>query len=125
MTRPKSKNILRKKRSIRLRHKLLGTADYPRLTIFKSLKQIYIQLVDDSSGKTILSESTQSKDYKAKFKTGITNKNKEAAKNLATIFVEKAKKNKIDKIRFDRSGYKYHGTIKVLADTIRDGGVKI
>lgn len=121
MSKIKSRNGLRKKRQIRLRKKVLGNDLKPRLSIFKSLKHIYVQLIDDTKGHTLLSVSTASKDYMDAYKDRGTNKT--VAKNLAAVFVEKVKEKKIETLRFDRSGYKYHGVIQTFADAIREGGI--
>ncbi len=121
MAKAKSRTALRKKRRLRLRKRVLGTTLKPRLSMFKSLKQIYAQLVDDSMGNTLVSVSTLSKEYKDKFsKSG---KNIEAAKNLGKLFAEKMKKKKIPTLCFDRSGYKFHGGVKAFADSIREEGI--
>ncbi|MCP5463260.1 MAG: 50S ribosomal protein L18 [bacterium] len=122
MSKVNSRNELRKKRHIRNRAKVYGTLECPRLTVFKSLKQIYVQLVNDEEGRTLLASSTLSKDFKSASKTK-SNSNIDAAKELGKIIVEKIKEKRIEKIRFDRSGYKYHGGVKALADAIRDGGI--
>ena len=122
MSRVKSRNEARLKRSIRNRKKVMGVAECPRLTVFRSLKQFYIQLIDDETGYTLLSSSTLSKDFTSKSKLK-SNSTIEAATQLGKIVVEKMKEKKIVKIRFDRSGYKYHGGIKALADAIRKEGI--
>ncbi len=121
MSKVKSRREARKKRQIRLRKKVLGTSECPRLSVFKSLKHLYVQLIDDDTGQTLMSASTISKEYTGKFKDAGCNI--KTAKNLGSLFVEKAKTGKVQKLRFDRSGYKYHGVIKALADSIREGGI--
>ena len=117
-------NIMDKrlKNKIRIRKKISGTAERPRMAVYKSLKQIYAQLIDDSDGKTILSASSLSKDIfeditKAK---GKIDKSKIVGKYLA----EKAKEKGIEKVVFDRSGYRYHGRVQAVADGAREGGLK-
>ena len=106
----------RKVRKIRIRSKIFGTAKTPRLTVFRSNKAIYAQLVDDSKGNTLLSVSTKLvKSDTQKTKTDIS---KEAGKLLA----QKAKKKKISSAVFDRNGYKYQGRVKALADGARAEG---
>jgi len=122
MIKKESKKIIRKTRQLRLRDKVKGDQKKPRLSIFKSLNHLYAQLIDDNAGHTLLSVSTLSKEYKAKNKkVGV---NSENARKIAILLAEKAKEKKIEFIRFDRSGYKYHGNIKALADALRESGLK-
>ena len=108
-----SKNKTRKRVHERIRAKMSGTAERPRLNVYRSLNHIYAQLIDDMGGKTIVSASTR----EAKIKTG---GNLAAAKQIA----EKAKAKGVDKVVFDRGGYLYHGRIKALADAAREAGLK-
>ena len=104
--------------------KTLGTLGIlPRLVVFKSNKHIYAQLVDDISSKTIVSSSTKDKDMLPVLKKvkGKINQSIE----VGNILSDKIKKSKIEKIVFDRNGYRYHGRVKALADAIRDNGIKI
>ena len=104
--------------------KTLGTLGVlPRLVVFKSNKHIYAQLVDDISSKTIVSSSTKDKDMLSALKKvkGKINQSIEVGKILS----DKIKKSKIEKIVFDRNGYRYHGRVKALADAIRENGIKI
>jgi large subunit ribosomal protein L18 len=101
----------------RIRAKVRGTKEKPRLSVFRSNKHIFLQLIDDGSGKTLVSES----DLKDKKKTTKTEAAKEAGKKLA----ESAKTKKIKTAVFDRGGYKYHGIIKAVAEGAREGGLKI
>ncbi len=122
MRKKESKKEMRKAKQLRLRDKVKGTDEKPRLTVFKSLNHLYVQLIDDVAGHTLVSTSTLSKDYKGKSKkTGV---NTETAKAIGKILAEKAKEKNIAAIRFDRNGYKYHGNIKMLADTLRESGIK-
>lgn len=121
MAKVKSRKEARKKRQLRLRKKVLGTSECPRLSVFKSLKHLYAQLIDDNSGHTVLAVSSLSKEYSGKYKE--TGCNIPVAKNLGLLLSEKAKTQKIQALRFDRSGYKYHGVVKALADSIREGGI--
>ena len=114
----KDKNILRQTR-IREKIKKSANGRY-RLSIFRSSKNIYAQIIDDDKGKTLLSSSTLDKKIKSKFKnTG----NKEAASEIGKILGEKAKEKGIKKVIFDRGKYLYHGRIKVLADSARKAGL--
>lgn len=103
------------KKKVRVRKKVTGTTERPRLSIFKSLKNTYAQIIDDSTGKTLLTASTL-KDVKGK-------SGKDAAFEVGKTLASKAKDMKIEKIVFDRSGYIYHGRIKALADGAREGGL--
>lgn len=111
----------RKRRSNRVRRKVHGTAERPRLTVFRSNKNIYAQLIDDETGMTLASASTQSKTLKASIKSGGNNK---AATEVGKALAEAAKAKGIEKVAFDRGHYKYHGRIKALADAAREGGLQ-
>ena len=114
----KAKNILRQTR-IREKIKKSANGRY-RLSIFRSSKNIYAQIIDDDKGKTLLSSSTLDKKIKSKFKnTG----NKEAASEIGKILAEKAKEKGIKKVIFDRGKYLYHGRIKALANGARKAGL--
>ena len=115
----KAKNILRQTR-IREKIKKSANGRY-RLSVFRSSKNIYAQIIDDDKGKTLLSTSTLDKKIKSKFKnTG----NKEAASEIGKILAEKAKEKGIKKVIFDRGKYLYHGRIKALADSARKSGLE-
>ncbi len=105
----------------RIRKIVSGTPEIPRMSVFRSNKQIYVQLVDDINAKTLLSASSCEKEVEEKSK-GV-NKT-EQAKLVGLLFAEKAKKAGIEKVVFDRNGYLYHGRIKQLADATREGGLK-
>ena len=105
---------------MRIRKKIKGTAESPRLAVYRSNKQIYVQVVDDLNGVTLLSASSKEKDVAAK--TGI--KKSEQAKLVGKLLAEKCKEKGIQNVVFDRSGYKYHGRVKSLADAAREGGLK-
>lgn len=105
---------------MRIRKKINGTAETPRLAVYRSNKQIYVQVVDDLNGVTILSASSKEKDVAAQ--TGI--KKIEQAKLVGKLLATKCKEKGIEKVVFDRSGYKYHGRVKSLADAAREGGLK-
>ena len=113
------KNKLRQKRHRRVRGKLSGTADRPRLNIFRSNTGIYAQVIDDVAGVTLASASTLDKSLNLE-NTG----NIEAAKAVGTSIANKAKEKGIEEVVFDRSGYVYHGKIKALADAAREAGLK-
>ena len=105
-----------------IRKKVLGTAAVPRLTVFRSLNNIYVQLVDDKSGKTLLTVSTISKDVKGMLieKKSKTEKSKIIGKKLAEL----AQQKNIKKVVFDRNGYLYHGRVKAIADAAREAGLE-
>jgi len=102
-------------KKVRIRKTLKGTAERPRLCVFKSLKNIYAQLIDDTTGKTIAAVSSLGD---VKDKSG-----KEAATEVGKLIAAKAKEKKIEKVVFDRSGYLYHGRIKSVADGAREAGL--
>ena len=112
----------RLKNKIRIRKKISGTSERPRVAIFKSLKQVYAQLIDDSTGKTLVSVSSLSKDIATELKDakGKVEKSKIVGKFLA----DKAKELKIENVVFDRSGYRYHGRVQAVAEGAREGGLK-
>ena len=102
----------------RIRRKVSGTSERPRLAVFKSLKHIYAQVIDDASGKTLFSASSREKDASAK------GANTAAAKAVGALIAKKAKDKGVTKVVFDRGGYLYHGNIKALADAARENGLE-
>ena len=117
-TNTKRKNWLKKR--VRTKLSLGRLGNYPRLVVFRSNKHIYGQLVDDTSSTTILSASTKSKSLSKDMKSA--NKT-EQSKLVGYEIASQIKKNKIEKIIYDRNGYKYHGRVKALADAIREKGI--
>lgn len=111
----------RVKRHYRIRAKISGTKEKPRLTIHRSNSNLYLQFVDDMSQSTLLSCSTNDKEFKSGNKRS---GNIEGAKRLGTYAAQKAKAKGIEKVVFDRGGYLYHGRIKALADSAREAGLK-
>ncbi len=105
---------------MRIRKKISGTAEKPRLAVFRSNKEIYVQVIDDQNGVTLLSASSREKEIATK--TGI--KKTEQAKFVGKLLAEKCKEKGIQSVVFDRAGYKYHGRVKSLADAAREGGLK-
>ena len=99
----------------RIRSKVQGTADVPRLCVYRSNKAIYVQVIDDSKGATLLAASSQGIDGGTK---------SEIAKAVGKAIAEKATANGIENVKFDRNGYLYHGRVKNLADGAREGGLK-
>lgn len=112
---------IREQRHLRVRRHLNGTAERPRLCVFRSSKHIYAQIVDDVNGVTLLSTSTMEADVKAKLSN---TSNKEAAKLVGTVIAEKALKSGLTSVVFDRGGFLYHGRIKELADAAREAGLQ-
>ena len=102
----------------RIRRKVTGTKERPRLAVFRSLKSIYAQVIDDANGRTIVSASSLEKDAGAK------GANAAAAKAVGALIAKKAKDKGITKVVFDRGGYLYHGNIKALADAARENGLE-
>ena len=117
----KDKKEAKTKRHYRIRNKIAGTASMPRLTMFKSLKYIYAQIVDDENGVTLVSASSLEKDIKSKLSNTA---GMDAAKLVGEVIAERAMANKIESVVFDRSGYLYHGKVKMLADAAREKGLK-
>jgi large subunit ribosomal protein L18 len=107
---------LRIKRGIR--RKISGTADKPRLSVYKSNKSIYAQLIDDINGHTVAFASS------SEFQSEINNTNIEISKNVGKKLAEKASSTGIERVVFDRGGYLYHGNVKALAEGAREGGLK-
>lgn len=111
----------RERRHLRVRQKVYGTKERPRLAVYKSLKNIYCQLIDDIEGKTLVSASTLSPGIKEQVPYG---GNKKAAELVGQKVAEEAKKLGIEKVVFDRSWYKFHGRVKALADAARKGNLR-
>lgn len=123
MLKNKSRKIKRNQRHMRVRKKISGTPDIPRVSIFKSSKHIYAQVIDDVNGVTLAHLSTISTSLKDELSGDSLKKTDRAGivgKKLADIVLSK----KIKKIRFDRGGYPYHGRVKALAEGLREGGIE-
>ena len=114
-----SRNEMRTERHKRIRKTLSGTAEKPRLNVFKSNANINAQIIDDVKGVTLVSASTLEKELKIK-----NGGNIEAAKIIGAEIAKRAKKAKIEEVVFDRGGYLYHGRVKALADAARENGLK-
>ena len=112
------KRELRQKRRWRIRKKVHGTAERPRLTICFTNKNIHVQCVDDSVARTLVASSTNANDM-----VGVL-PNLDGSAKLGKVFAERAKAAGFEKVAFDRSGYKYHGRIRALADAAREGGLQ-
>ncbi len=120
MTKTNSKITARAKRISRIRKKISGTDERPRLSVFKSNKHIYAQIIDDVRHQTLVAMSTVEKDFalgEEKGKIG-------AAKVVGKVIAERAKAQGIEKVVFDRGGYLYHGRVKSLSDGAREGGLQ-
>ena len=117
-----SKDIVRSRVHKRIRSRMLGTKERPRLNVYRSLNHIYVQVVDDMDGKTLVQASTNEKKEKGAKKA--TGGNVASAKAIGKLIAERAKAKGIDKVIFDRGGYLYHGRIKALADAAREAGLK-
>ncbi|OFZ79126.1 MAG: 50S ribosomal protein L18 [Bdellovibrionales bacterium RIFOXYD1_FULL_53_11] len=114
------KQTVRFKRKLRIRSRVEGNLERPRMSVFRSNKQIYVQLVDDVKGHTLVSAST----IEEAMKGGKDSANMEGAKKLGALVAKRALAKNISKIVFDRSGYLYHGRLKALADAAREAGLK-
>ena len=110
----------RERRKLRIRRKVNGTPERPRLSVFRSAKHIYAQVVDDTTGKTLAHASTLSKDLKGDI--GEDSKT-DAAKKVGSLIAKICKDKNIDKVVFDRNGYLFHGRIKAVADAAREAGL--
>ncbi|MEF9496701.1 50S ribosomal protein L18 [Chlamydia sp. 04-14] len=109
------------RRALRVRKVLRGSSLKPRLSVVKTNKHIYVQLIDDSIGKTLASVSTMAKSSKA---SGLIKKNQDVAKTLGTKIAEIGKSLQVDRVVFDRGPFKYHGVIAMVADGAREGGLQ-
>ena len=114
----KDANAQRKKRHIRVRAKISGTAARPRLCVYRSLSNIYVQIIDDTCGKTLVTASSVEKEF------GKAGGNKEDAKKVGELAAKRALDQGIEEVVFDRGGYLYHGRIAALAEGARDAGLK-
>jgi len=115
-----SKNQIRQRRHVRVRRKVSGTPECPRLNVFRSLSHMYAQIIDDTTGRTLVSASTMDKDVKDEVGYG---GNVEAAKAVGKAVAEKAAEAGIKDVVFDRGGYPYNGRVKALADAAREAGL--
>ncbi len=121
MDRFRAKKASRQRRHYRVRNRVFGTAEVPRLCVFSSNSNIYSQIVDDGAQHTITHASTQEKEMRQKL---AKRSNKEAAREIGKRIAQKAKELGIEKVCFDRAGYKYHGRVRELAEGAREGGLK-
>lgn len=116
--RPQNKTEFRQRRHERLRHKVAGTADRPRMSVCLTGQHIYVQFIDDVAGRTLVAASTVAAEAKG------TKPTVAGAKKLGALAAQKAKEKNISAVVFDRGGFKYHGRIKALADAAREAGLK-
>ena len=114
-----SKNVTRQKRHLRIRQNLSGTAEKPRLDVFRSNKQIYAQIIDDTTGKTLCSASSLDKEINLS-----NGSNVDADTEVGTLVAKRALALNIEAVVFDRGGYLYHGRVKALAEAARAAGLK-
>ncbi len=118
MIKKTNRKLEREKRHARVRNKVSGTAERPRLCVYKSNSNIYAQIIDDVVGNTLVSASTLDKEVKTK------KSNIEAAKEVGTLIAKRAVSKNIKTVVYDRSGYIYHGIVKELAEAAREGGLE-
>lgn len=121
MINKKSRSLVRENKHRRLRNHLAGTPDRPRLAVFRSNKNMYVQIIDDTAGNTLVAASTLDKDLKAELKN---TDDVEAAKALGTAIAKKALDKGIKEVVFDRAGYIYKGKVAALADAAREAGLE-
>lgn len=108
----------RERRHARVRRKIFGTAECPRLCVYRSNSNLYVQVIDDVNGNTLVQASTLDKEVTVK------HSNKEAAKEVGALIAKRALEKNIETVVFDRGGYIYHGVVKELAEAAREGGLK-
>ena len=118
MVKKTDRKMERTRRHLRVRTKISGTAECPRLCVCRTNKNLFVQVIDDVAGKTLASASTLDKEIKIK------HSNKEAAKEVGALIAKRAIEKNIETVVFDRGGYIYHGVVKELADAAREGGLK-
>ncbi len=115
-----AKQAIRLRRKKRIRGKVNGTAERPRLSVYRSAKHIYAQIIDDDKGVTLAAASSLDKDLKGKIKNGA---GKEAAGEVGKLIAARASSAGVETVVFDRGGYIFHGRVKALADAAREGGL--
>lgn len=121
MDKIKAKRKARLRRHLRVRRKVFGTAERPRLSVFKSNTGIYAQIIDDTEGRTLVSASSIDKGLRKNIKKG---SDKKAAAMVGTLVAQRALAKSISEVVFDRGGFLYHGRIKALADSVREAGLR-
>jgi large subunit ribosomal protein L18 len=115
------KHVRKHRRQLRVRSRIFGKTERPRLAVFRSSKHIYAQIIDDSTGRTLIAASSADKDVRSQVKSG---GNKQAAELVGTVLGSRAKEKGIAKVAFDRRHYKYHGRVQALADAARKAGLQ-
>ena len=121
MDRIRQKIVRRKRRRRHVRKRVFGTPQRPRLTVFRSLKNIYAQIIDDTTGRTLASASSRDKDLRVSVEGG---SNAAGASKVGAALAERARSGGVEAVAFDRNGYRYHGRVKALADAARKAGLK-
>ena len=120
---PNRREVQQAKRHRRVRRKVSGSAERPRLSIYKSLRHLHAQVINDDLGHTIVSASTTEQEFK-KDREGKSRKNTEAATALGALVAKRARQHGVTKVVFDRSGYRYHGRLKSFAEAAREAGLE-
>ena len=118
MVKKTDRKMERTRRHLRVRTKISGTAERPRLCVYRSNKNLFVQVIDDVAGKTLVAASTLDKEVKVKAS------NVEAAKEVGALIAKRAIEKNIKTVVYDRSGYIYHGVVKALAEAAREGGLE-
>lgn len=121
MINKEDRNLARKRRHLRVRHRIEGTAERPRLNVYRSNKHIYAQVIDDVTGNTLASASTLDKEFTSDVKNG---GNVDAAQKIGELVAKRALDKGVSQVVFDRGGYLYHGRVQALADAAREAGLK-
>ena len=121
MVKKENRKAIREKKHARIRNRFSGTAQRPRLAVYRSNKHIYAQIIDDEAGKTLVSASTLDKEVKASIENG---SNKEGAAAVGKKIAERALAANINEVVFDRGGYIFHGRVAALAEAAREAGLK-
>ena len=122
MDRLRLKNKQRARRKLHVRKRVFGTADKPRLTVSRSLKHVWAQIIDDAAGRTLVGAGSGDRDLRDSVDKG---GNVAAAAKIGAVLGERARVKGIERVAFDRNGYKYHGRVKALADAVRKAGLKL
>jgi large subunit ribosomal protein L18 len=120
----KTKEDRRDRIKFRIRKKMAGTAQKPRLSVFRSVSHIYVQVIDDMSGQTIASASTVDPNVKGKMAKGVAGGNVKGAEMVGTTIAERLKEKGITKVVFDRNGFLYHGRVRAVAEAARTAGLE-
>jgi large subunit ribosomal protein L18 len=115
------RSLKRKTRQTRVRRKVRGSDERPRLSVYRSLHHMYVQVISDESGRTLVSASTVSADLRELLKS---RRNLEAAKTIGKAIAERCREKGINQVIFDRNGFLYHGRVKALADAAREAGLR-